>query len=663
MDMKYKNKNLLGTCVKFCHECGAINNDDSLACGKCGAPLLLGLNLYQILLEIRRSTVKKDDYMISQNLLHEITAYLTEPANLGIEAPSSEGKTYPTVETSKFFPPTDVMFLAGLSPTAIAHDAGILVDFETREPIAPKLREIEAELDSLNSRKEKDKPRIRELRRLKAELMARSAILVDLENKILIFLDKPHPDTLQRLYPILSHDVYESTYKFTDRKGKGPLRSVNVILRGWPVAIFIRTLGEKDPDRWFQTISRFTTISPRMSREKYREAVKLKAMMRGLPGSVFVRKLGLEREDWAREAIARVKKELIRIKEGVREEAGIAKASMLWIPYYEKIGEEFPAEIGRRMRDSDRYLALLQAHAAINIFARPRLVFSNGMEYIICTRDDYEEITSLFFAEEDKLTILTGLSRNVIEFFQKVIIPLWREKEKETLDGEPKGLTVSDLVSACLKRLNKSLSDNTIRRHYLQPLANVGFITYEEDPENRVRKLVRVLREDIEKTCNNVLFSNAFNFSPEDLKRAWDELIQICAQNPHPKIMNYDGEELTIEELYDMYFKERESGAHIEKRENQCSLPKKDTEKTGKEEKHGNARFLSKINLDLNRIKGVERLNSPRALTGWCDNCCMDHTHKVILTHKAFTFDESVLLLCEDCAQAIIKALRRSDQA
>jgi len=329
---------------------------------------------------------------------------------------------------------------------------------------------------------------------------------------------------------------------------------------------------------------------------------------------------------------------------------------MFWIPFYEKIGEEFPADIGRRMRDSDRFLCLLQAHAAINVFARPRLVFPNGTEYIICTREDYEEITSLFFSEEDKLTILTGLSRNVIEFFQKVVLPLWEEKQEE-------GLTVSDLVNACLEKIKKSLSDNTIRRHYIQPLSNAGFVSYEPDPNNKVRKLIRVLRKDIEETCKNVLLSNALNFSLEDLKKAWNELTQICAPESLPKIINYDGEELTLEEFYERYYKESDLCAHIEKGEIQGEKEEKGTEKTGRKEKHENARFSVPINLDLSRIRSVERLKTPRAFTGWCDNCCLDHTRKMILTHKAFTFDDSVLVLCEDCAQAIIKALRRRDQA
>ena len=593
--------------------------------------------------------------MIKQNLLHMVSAYTTEPGNLGVEAPSSEGKTHPTVETSKLFPSADVLYLVGLSPTALAHDHGVLVDFETKEPLQPKLREIDIELSSLNGRKKEDKQRIRELKAKRAELLANSAYLVNLENKILLFLDKPHPETLQRLYPILSHDVYESTYKFTDRKGRGPLRSVNVILHGWPVAVYCRTLGEKDPDLWEQTTSRFTTTSPRMNPRKYREAVKLKATTRGLPGPILVKKLRLDQEDWARRALTRVREKLVSIKEAVRSETGYPKASMFWIPFYEKIGEGFPADVGRRMRDSDRFLASLQSHAAINVFSRPRLVFPNGTEYIICTREDYDEVTGLFFNEEDKLTILTGLSRNVIIFFQKVVLPLWREKKSE-------GLTASDLVDGCIRNLKKSLSDNTIRRHYIKPLENAGFISYEQDPNNKVRKLVKVLKVDVEETGKNVLLPNALNFSLEDLKKAWKELTQICASEPPPKIINYDGRELTLEELYEMYYQETGNDAHIEKERKQAVTEEQDVEKTGKNEKHGNARFIGRINLDLKRIKSVEKFKKPLP-PAFCDNCCLEKTQKRIITHRALTFTDEVLFLCGDCADLIIKAKMKEESS
>lgn len=43
-------------------------------------------------------------------------------------------------------------------------------------------------------------------------------ITVDLERKILIFLDQPHDQLLERLRPLLSHDQKELYYKITDKR-------------------------------------------------------------------------------------------------------------------------------------------------------------------------------------------------------------------------------------------------------------------------------------------------------------------------------------------------------------------------------------------------------------------------------------------------------------
>jgi len=639
-----------------CLECLAENVDGSFTCQKCGAPLLLGLNLYRMLVEIRESTVKQDPFMVKQAILHMATGFTTEPANLGVEAPSSEGKTYPLVEVSRLFP--DCWYLAGLSPTALAHSYGELVDLETRELLAPKIAALQAEIDSLNPRKSEDKQKIKELKRQLNVLMAKSAYLVDLEDKILMFLDKPHPKTLEYLRPILSHDVYECVHKFTDRKGKsGPLTTVTVILRGWPVAVFCRTQGEKDADNWLQTVSRFTTISPQMKPEKYREAIKLKALVRGLPGELLVKKLGLEREQWAKQALMKVRKELKRIKANVRQQAGYPKASMFWIPYHTKIGENFPADIGRRMRDSDRFLALLQSHAALNVFARPRLVFPNGAEYIVCTREDYEEITELFFSEEDKLTILTGLSRNVVEFFKKVVVPLYEEK------GEV-GLTVGELVDGCLKNLGKSLSDNTIRRYYLEPLSNAGFITYEEDPQDRRRKFVRVLRKDIGKTCENVYLKNALNFSFEELKEAWNELEKLCAHTSGIKIMHFDGRALTLEQLYGHFFAETSGemhnigngscariSTHVISSSNSENKPEKGCEC----ETQANARNSSVDSLQIEgkTVVALHRLSSSRLFP--TEKCALCGRQPV--EWQADLTDKSWRLLCGECGFKLQKAL------
>ena len=59
------------------------------------------------------------------------SAFSEEPLNLFLRGPSSIGKTYVAMQTLKFFPQRSVMLLGGLSPTALVHDYGDLIDGRT----------------------------------------------------------------------------------------------------------------------------------------------------------------------------------------------------------------------------------------------------------------------------------------------------------------------------------------------------------------------------------------------------------------------------------------------------------------------------------------------------------------------------------------------------
>jgi len=77
---------------------------------------------------------------------------------------------------------------------------------------------------------------------------------------------------------------------------------------------------------------------------------------------------------------------------------------------------------------------------------------------------------------------------------------------------------------------------------------------------------------------------------------------------------------------------------------------------------HGCEGFQPKTQAKIRpeHIVKIQRLERP--LVGWCDECCTDHKRKVTLYYKAVTYRGDVLLLCEDCAQKIIKIMRKRDE-
>jgi len=165
--------------------------------------------------------IKNDPILVKQILRIYLSAYTNNPINLALLAPSSDGKTYATVQVSSIFPEKDIISVGRLSPTALIHQHGVLVN-EDGESIEEKLEALD--------------PNDEDYKTKKTELFKNVKNMVDLKNKILIFLDNPNTQTYEMLKPIMSHDKKEIIYKTT--KGDGSLNVKETIIRNWPVFIF-----------------------------------------------------------------------------------------------------------------------------------------------------------------------------------------------------------------------------------------------------------------------------------------------------------------------------------------------------------------------------------------------------------------------------------------
>ena len=82
-------------------------------------------------ISIVKKTVKQEDSLIRQILYTGFSAYSEDPINLGIMAPTSEGKTHAAIETLQYFPKEDVWNIGSMTPKVIIRQNGILVDSKT----------------------------------------------------------------------------------------------------------------------------------------------------------------------------------------------------------------------------------------------------------------------------------------------------------------------------------------------------------------------------------------------------------------------------------------------------------------------------------------------------------------------------------------------------
>jgi hypothetical protein len=103
-----------------------------------------------------------------------------DPINLGIIAPTSEGKTYPVIESIKVFPKEDVWLIGNMSTKMLVRQKGVLVDVNN-ELLKPKIKQLKKGIE--NAKKEKDKDRQEELSEQLEALTENARTIIELRGK------------------------------------------------------------------------------------------------------------------------------------------------------------------------------------------------------------------------------------------------------------------------------------------------------------------------------------------------------------------------------------------------------------------------------------------------------------------------------------------------
>jgi hypothetical protein len=76
---------------------------------------ILDKDYAECVIKTLKKTVKQEDSLVRQICYTGLSAYTNDPINLGIIAPTSEGKTYPVIESIKLFPKEDVWLIGKMS--------------------------------------------------------------------------------------------------------------------------------------------------------------------------------------------------------------------------------------------------------------------------------------------------------------------------------------------------------------------------------------------------------------------------------------------------------------------------------------------------------------------------------------------------------------------
>jgi DNA-binding MarR family transcriptional regulator len=411
-------------------------------------------------IQILGSTVKHDDENKAITFLTKLLTYTEEDQiNLGFLAESSTGKSYIPLELSWYFPKEDVIKLGYASPTAFFHDYGVLmhkegipVNFDMKPNKAAIKEDLEIEKGNV-SKDDVESAYKREMRKWK-ELLKGSYYMVDLHQKIVIFLDMPHDMLLQRLRSLLSHDDKEIVLKITDKREKGGLRTKTVVIRGFPTVIFCSAkFGLADQEK-----TRLLLLSPEINQEKLRESIMLKIEKESDREAFEKRMMEDPQRNMLKQRVQAVKDAKIKyVKIPEEKRAQI----------YQQFLEDHNFLIPRHQRDISRLLAVIKAHALLNFMHRERVG-----DAIIVADEDVIAGFKLYYGISEANEM--GLSPELFNVYSK-LKPYFND------DG---GLNLIEFQTAYYKEFHKPIGYDSARK-ILKTLTSVGLLTEKPDPNDR----------------------------------------------------------------------------------------------------------------------------------------------------------------------------------
>jgi hypothetical protein len=269
---------------------------------------------------------------------------------------------------------------------------------------------------------------------------------------------------LQRLRPLLSHDVRELPLKITDPKERHGLRTKNIVIKGFPTVIFCSAkITMKEQEK-----TRLLLLSPEVSQEKLRESIAMKIERESDREEFYKRMESDPKRRALKERVELVKKAHIKhIK--IPEEA---RAFI-----YNKFIEDHRYLIPRHQRDIGRLLALIKANALLNFVFRKR----EG-DAIIVNDSDIESGFRLYYgiAEANEL----GLPPEIFRVYMVL---------KPYLENNENGITRKEFQEWFFKNFHKPIGRDGAS-DILRILDSVGLIVEQPDPVDK--RLLRYVLPD-----------------------------------------------------------------------------------------------------------------------------------------------------------------------
>lgn len=421
-----------------------------------------------------KRTVKQEDLLVRQIFYSGLSKNCPNPINLAVLAPTSEGKTYPVLESLQYFPKRDTWKLGSMTPKVIIRQNGILVD-QDNEPLKPKIKELRKRIRS----DEIDDEEKEELQEQLEQLYLEAKVLIDLRDKILVFLEPPHVDTWSILKPILSHDDFEIEHPYVyEVQGLG-FTVKKVVTRGWPAFIFCSAKNESNWPAWPEIQSRFVITSPNMIAQKYLEGNMLTAQKMGLPRLVQQALIVSDNDaELAKKCvlylIQQLKECTVKKNDDINSKANPVNSSIVWIPFGQILANILPAEKGTDNRITKRIFSFLTIITLSRSQLRCRLRY--GQENLVIS--DLEDLHEVLHITQH----LSGIPPYKLRIFKEIFLELYKSKEEpnKSKDGTKEehiiAVTSRQICDYYKEKTRKTITSNNLKQNYLNEYINNGLI-------------------------------------------------------------------------------------------------------------------------------------------------------------------------------------------
>ena len=431
-----------------------------------------------------KKVVKREDVLVRQVFYTGLSTYNFDPVNLGIIAPTSEGKTYVVTRALKPFPEEDVWNIGNMSTKVLVRQKGILVGPDGK-PIREQVNELKKRLRALGSAK-KDAEEKQALIDELEELIETAKTEIDLVED-LVFLEPPHRELWNLLKPILSHDLVKIDFPYVDRTDREGIVTKKVVVKGWPACVFCSARDESAWEVWPEIQSRFLITSPNMNKQKYFEANVLIAQKKGLPNLLKQHVLVSDKDiDIAKQCVQFLKNQ-IKSFDAANHASYDKNTNSVWIPYGGILSEALPSTKGSDNRVTERIFSFLNVISLAKGHLRPKLEYGPE-KLVISTLDDLAEVLHI-------TQNVSGMPTHKMQFFKEIFVPLFNSKE--TLDvsedqnkSEKRiAVTTRQLADYYKQETGKVLTTDAVRKIYLEELENNGYIDKEDSELDKRLKI------------------------------------------------------------------------------------------------------------------------------------------------------------------------------